>query len=234
MRLAQAGRRNRRLGAHPAAHPQRFRVVADDGDRHPRAEGTTEESMILTLESLPRYCTEEGDCLIWNQSCNSGGKPQARLDGKGWLVQRYVYFVLKERPIDAKLRLTTRCGHRMCVSPDCIVASSYGAILKRAYAKGNRSTALEYTKRVVYLEDEVGGIASSESIEFFSDNYSWSTLPTSKQFAQKDGYRFFMEKEIYEQSTVVSDCMLGRIKDEEILFEEINASIIDGINEIKN
>jgi glucosamine--fructose-6-phosphate aminotransferase (isomerizing) len=86
---------------------------------------------------------------------------------------------------------------------------------------------------VVYLEDGVGGIASAESIEFFSDNYSWSSLPTSKQFAQKDGYRFFMEKEIYEQSAVVSDCMLGRIKDEEILFDEIEASIIEGINEIK-
>ena len=86
---------------------------------------------------------------------------------------------------------------------------------------------------VVYLEDGVGGIASAESIEFFNDNYSWSSLPTSKQFAQKDGYRFFMEKEIYEQSTVVSDCMLGRIKDNEILFDEIEKSIIDGINEIK-
>ncbi|MDD4328497.1 MAG: glutamine--fructose-6-phosphate transaminase (isomerizing) [Aliarcobacter sp.] len=86
---------------------------------------------------------------------------------------------------------------------------------------------------VVYLEDGVGGIASAESIEFFNDNYSWSSLPTSKQFAQKDGYRFFMEKEIYEQSTVVSDCMLGRIKDEEIIFDEINSSIIEGINEIK-
>jgi len=86
---------------------------------------------------------------------------------------------------------------------------------------------------VVYLEDGVGGIASAESIEFFNDNYSWSSLPTSKQFAQKDGYRFFMEKEIYEQSAVVSDCMLGRIKDSEILFDEIEASIIDGINEIK-
>lgn len=86
---------------------------------------------------------------------------------------------------------------------------------------------------VVYLEDGVGGIASAESIEFFNDNYSWSSLPTSKQFAQKDGYRFFMEKEIYEQSSVVSDCMLGRIKDNEILFDEIEKSIIDGINEIK-
>ncbi|PUE66142.1 glutamine--fructose-6-phosphate transaminase (isomerizing) [Arcobacter caeni] len=86
---------------------------------------------------------------------------------------------------------------------------------------------------VVYLEDGVGGIASANEIEFFNDNYSWSSLPTSKQFAQKDGYRFFMEKEIYEQSTVVSDCMIGRLKDNEILFDEIESSIIDGINEIK-
>ncbi|AXH11558.1 glutamine--fructose-6-phosphate transaminase (isomerizing) [Halarcobacter bivalviorum] len=86
---------------------------------------------------------------------------------------------------------------------------------------------------VVYLEDGVGGIATASNIEFFSDNYSWSTLPTSKQFAQKDGFRFFMEKEIYEQSNVVSDCMLGRIQDEEILFDEIDSSIIEGINEIK-
>ncbi|MDD2886996.1 MAG: glutamine--fructose-6-phosphate transaminase (isomerizing) [Aliarcobacter sp.] len=86
---------------------------------------------------------------------------------------------------------------------------------------------------VVYLEDGMGGVASANSIEFFNDNYSWSNLPTSKQFAQKDGYRFFMEKEIYEQSNVVSDCMLGRIKDNEILFDEIESSIIEGINEIK-
>ena len=86
---------------------------------------------------------------------------------------------------------------------------------------------------VVYLEDGVGGIASSEGIEFLSDDYSWSTLPSSKQFAQKDGFRFFMEKEIYEQSDVVSDCMLGRIEDNSIDFDEINASLIKGINEIK-
>ncbi len=86
---------------------------------------------------------------------------------------------------------------------------------------------------VVYLEDGVGGIASTSGIEFFSDDYSWSTLPTSKQFAQKDGFRFFMEKEIYEQSDVVSDCMLGRLNDEEIIFDEIDTSILDGIKEIK-
>ncbi len=86
---------------------------------------------------------------------------------------------------------------------------------------------------VVYLEDGVGGIASSEGIEFLSEDYSWSTLPISKQFAQKDGFRFFMEKEIYEQSDVVGDCMLGRIKDDGVFFDEIDESIIQGITEIK-
>ena len=88
-------------------------------------------------------------------------------------------------------------------------------------------------KKVVYLEDNVGGIASANGVEFFNDNYSWSTLPTSKQHAQKDGFRFFMEKEIYEQSDVVGDCMLGRLNEEEILFDEIDKSLIEGINEIK-
>jgi glucosamine--fructose-6-phosphate aminotransferase (isomerizing) len=89
-------------------------------------------------------------------------------------------------------------------------------------------------KDVVYLEDGVGGIASPESIVFFDEkNVSWGTLPESKQFAQKNGYRFFMEKEIYEQSDVVSDTMLGRVYEDKIDFDEIDESLIDGINEIK-
>ena len=95
------------------------------------------------------------------------------------------------------------------------------------------SALIGLSSDVVYLDDRVGGVASKENIEFFSDEVTWSKLPTSKQYAQKEGYRFFMEKEIYEQSIVVSDCMLGRIKDSEINFDEIDPSILDGINEIK-
>ncbi|MBT3882772.1 MAG: glutamine--fructose-6-phosphate transaminase (isomerizing), partial [Campylobacteraceae bacterium] len=57
-------------------------------------------------------------------------------------------------------------------------------------------------KNVVYLEDGVSGVATSSSISF-SEEVNWTTLPSSKQFAQKDGFRFFMEKETYEQSDVV-------------------------------
>ena len=89
-----------------------------------------------------------------------------------------------------------------------------------------------YANDVVYLEDGVRGVASNSALTF-NQEVSWTRLPTSKQFAQKDGYRFFMEKEIYEQKDVVIDSMLGRIKDDEIAFDEIEANIIHGINEIK-
>jgi len=85
---------------------------------------------------------------------------------------------------------------------------------------------------VVYLEDGISGVASTDDL-VFSDEVSWVNLPISKQFAQKDGYRFFMEKEIYEQSDVIVDSMLSRISDDKILFDEIPSGFIDGINEIK-
>lgn len=86
---------------------------------------------------------------------------------------------------------------------------------------------------VVYLEDNVGGVVSSTSIDFFTDDVKWGVLPKTKQYAQKDGYRFFMEKEIYEQSDVVTDAMLSRLKEDEISFDEFDASLIEGIEEIK-
>ncbi len=85
---------------------------------------------------------------------------------------------------------------------------------------------------VVYLEDGISGYATTNKIEFSSE-VTWTTLPTSKQYAQKDGYRYFMEKEIYEQSDVVTDAMLGRLQDNNIVFDELDSNILDGINEIK-
>jgi len=85
---------------------------------------------------------------------------------------------------------------------------------------------------VVYLEDGISGVASIDNITF-SQSVVWTKLPKSKQFAQKDGFRFFMEKEIYEQKDVVVDSMLGRVTDSSIVFEELDDDLFDGINEIK-
>ncbi|MDC0933662.1 glutamine--fructose-6-phosphate transaminase (isomerizing), partial [Arcobacteraceae bacterium] len=100
------------------------------------------------------------------------------------------------------------------------------------YFASSDAPLIGHAKDVVYLEDGVSGVATNCSLTF-SEDVKWSTLSTSKQYAQKDGYRFFMEKEIYEQSDVVIDSMLGRIADDSIVFDEVDSSIIEGINEIK-
>ncbi len=42
-----------------------------------------------------------------------------------------------------------------------------------------------------------------------------------------------MEKEIYEQSTVIDDTLLGRVLDDEVSFEEIDSQFLEGIDSIK-
>jgi glucosamine--fructose-6-phosphate aminotransferase (isomerizing) len=91
---------------------------------------------------------------------------------------------------------------------------------------------------VIYLEDGHYGYASSEGIALFNDkgtavNLQFTPLSENKLSAQKEGYRFFMEKEIYEQSTVLADTLMGRLRDETIHFEELSPSLFEGINEIK-
>lgn len=91
---------------------------------------------------------------------------------------------------------------------------------------------------VVYLHDGENGYLTADSIELFNESYErvdpvLKTLPSSKLSAQKEGFRFFMEKEIYEQSQVISDTLMGRLDDSSINFEELDAGLFDDINEIK-
>jgi glucosamine--fructose-6-phosphate aminotransferase (isomerizing) len=91
--------------------------------------------------------------------------------------------------------------------------------------------------KVIYLQDGEFGFVEGEKVSLFDESgeieKSYSSLPTNKELAQKDGFRYFMEKEIYEQSQVVSDTLMGRVLDDGIDFDEFPADIFDGINEIK-
>ncbi len=90
---------------------------------------------------------------------------------------------------------------------------------------------------VVYLEDGEYGYANKEGITLFANGeekeINTTPLTADKQYAQKGGFRFFMEKEIYEQSEVVSDTILGRASNGKVYFEELKEEIIEGVKEIK-
>lgn len=86
---------------------------------------------------------------------------------------------------------------------------------------------------VYYLEDGEYGYARQGIVKLFNSegekSFTKQALTADKVSAQKDGYRFFMEKEIYEQSTVMTDTMMGRVLDDSINFEEVPKDLFDGI-----
>lgn len=91
---------------------------------------------------------------------------------------------------------------------------------------------------VIYLDDGDYGYASTqEGILLFHDKspktLDKKPLVGDKISAQKGGFRFFMEKEIYEQSDVLVDTLMGRALDNEIVFEELDAHFFDGIDLIQ-
>lgn len=106
------------------------------------------------------------------------------------------------------------------------------------YFASSDSPLIGHCEKVNYFEDGDYGYVSKDELVIFDkdDNLvqaNFSILSTDKLSAQKDGYRFFMEKEIYEQTNVISDTLMGRLGDNEIVFDELDSSLFDGVNEIK-
>lgn len=92
--------------------------------------------MILTPENLRDYCTEEGECWLWNLSLKQG-YPQATIGKQGGvLVRRHVFGWTRE--LRKGWRIYSTCGERRCVNPAHLNQASPGRILEAAYRDGRR------------------------------------------------------------------------------------------------
>ncbi|MEO1953779.1 MAG: glutamine--fructose-6-phosphate transaminase (isomerizing) [Campylobacterales bacterium] len=106
------------------------------------------------------------------------------------------------------------------------------------YFASSDSPLIGQCNKVNYFDDGDYGYVTEDTINVYNSAHELKKLnllelSTNKLLAQKDGFRFFMEKEIYEQSSVISDTLMGRLSDDEILFDELDKSFFDDINEIK-
>lgn len=127
--------------------------------------------------------------------------------------------------------------------PDKIFFAKQGSPLIVGKGKGGVYFASSDTpliglaSKVCYLNDGEYGVATPDNIQLFTDcaciQSKFTPLSITRQNAQKEGYRYFMEKEIYEQSQVLMDCMMGRATEQGIVFEELKDGFFDGINEIR-
>jgi glucosamine--fructose-6-phosphate aminotransferase (isomerizing) len=96
----------------------------------------------------------------------------------------------------------------------CFIASDVPAILK-------------YTRTVYYMENQEVARLKADSLQFFSvDEEEVSKeavrIDWDADAAEKAGYEHFMLKEMYEQPKTVTDTISPRIRDNDIVIDELN------------
>jgi glucosamine--fructose-6-phosphate aminotransferase (isomerizing) len=106
-------------------------------------------------------------------------------------------------------------------SPLVITANEHGS-----YCASDVTPLISMGRDVVFLED--GQIARLKKGTF--EIFEISGKPVEKRFyhvnwdekaAEKGGYKHFMIKEIHEEPRVISDALMGRVKDEKIVLTEM-------------
>ena len=111
--------------------------------------------------------------------------------------------------------------------PDKLVAARKGSPLVIGIGKGefyvasDASPIIEYTKNVVYLNDEEfavlnrNGQLDIKTLGNITKSPYIQKLEMDLEKIEKSGYEHFMLKEIYEQPQVILDCMRGRMNAEQ-------------------
>ncbi|EAK0811152.1 glutamine--fructose-6-phosphate transaminase (isomerizing) [Campylobacter lari] len=104
------------------------------------------------------------------------------------------------------------------------------------YFASSDAPLVSLVDKVAYLEDGDYGYVNLNECKICHDQAcvqpTFVALSQDKSYAQKDGYRFFMEKEIYEQSRVLGEVLMGRLQGEQIVFEDIDETLLQNIDEI--
>lgn len=123
-------------------------------------------------------------------------------------------------------------------APDCIFYAKNGSPLiigksathtEEIYFVSSDAPLIGLVDKVVYLEDGDMGVMKMGA---FSSLKGAKRLEGTKSYAQKEGYRYFMEKEIYEQHKVLLETMMGRVSEGDIILDEIEPHFFDDITSI--
>jgi len=108
-------------------------------------------------------------------------------------------------------------------------------VTDNGYFASSDAPLIGKAQKAHYLEDGEYGYYGKE-LKIFNDEKEISPyfkeLPSTKESAKKGGFRFYMEKEIYEQFDVLKENTLGRNTEKGIVFEELDRKFFDGIKNI--
>ncbi len=120
-------------------------------------------------------------------------------------------------------------------SPDTIYYAKNGSPLiigknnDEIFFASSDAPLIGLVKEVSYLEDGAIGAMNPQS---FKNLENIHPLLQDKLSAQKDGFTFFMEKEIYEQHRVLLETMIGRVQEDCFILEELMVIDLNSISSI--
>jgi glucosamine--fructose-6-phosphate aminotransferase (isomerizing) len=107
---------------------------------------------------------------------------------------------------------------------------------KSIYFASSDAPLIGNAKSAHYLDDGEYGYVGEDEISLFQNGMlispQFKDLPEDKESAKKGGFRFYMEKEIYEQYDVLKETVLGRNTEEGIVFEELDKKFFENVNNI--
>jgi len=108
-------------------------------------------------------------------------------------------------------------------NPNQLIAARKGSPLvigigdDEFYIASDASPIVEYTKNVVYLDDQEIAVVNRDgsytirTLGNIEKSHAIQTLELSLENIEKGGFEHFMLKEIYEQPTVIADSLRGRM-----------------------
>ena len=199
------------------------------------------------VNAHPHYNEDETIAVVHNGIIENYLKIKEKLIAKGYkfqsetdteVVAQYLSYLYKGDPIEAITKLMHRVEGSYALGiifqdqPDKLYAVRKDSPL--IVGKGKRGNLiasdvpaiLKHSRDVFYIQNEEIAVMQKDQILFYNVDGEEIQKESSKiewdlNAAEKDGYEHFMLKEMYEQPKTVRDTVSPRLKEGQIVIEEL-------------
>ena len=200
------------------------------------------------VNSHPHLNTNETIAVVHNGIIENYIPLKKKLQDKGYefvsetdteVLAHLLDYYYKGNPLEAVTKVLHRVegsyalGILFSDHPDCLYAARKDSPLivgkndEGCFIASDVPAILKYTRNVYYLDNQEVACLKKDSISFYTVDEEEITKPLVQidwdaDAAEKGGYEHFMLKEMHEQPKTITDTISPRIKDGDIVIEELN------------
>lgn len=201
-----------------------------------------------TVNAHPHYNSEETIAVVHNGIIENYISLRKMLKEKGYemvsdtdteVVAHLIDYYYKGNPLEAITKVLHRVegsyalGVIFAEHPDQLFAARKDSPLivgqneDGCFIASDVPAILKYTRRVTYVDNQEIVRLRGDHMHFYTVDEEEIekesvTIEWDSNAAEKGGYEHFMLKEMYEQPKGVADTLMPRIKDGEVVIDELN------------